>query len=299
MALALPDAPAPTAAATLTSVLFDSVVKTNMPNNVAKNQGIQAYTITVHDNQYQYSYPLCSAATLVGVNGNTIDTNTFTAGDTVVVNVQPDPATAAKACITRIVRQQIAKGASSGECLQNFQVKEDIEGSPTSLLAGEEYTYLLRVYARPTVDCDGNAYGASPITTVVAAGKPFDISLVRGNDTNALMSWSLTTDATGRASLSYAFAKPANDYKFQVTPGGNNSPGDVISWSAKVLDPNPSPLPTPASPKSRVTAVSIWPVVVLLVLILSAGAGMEYRHRLMKAREHELPEEEYQRVSKL
>lgn len=298
--MALPDAPVPTAPATLTSVLFDKAVKTTTPNNVAKTQGIQPYTVTVHDNQYQYSYPLCATATLVGVNSsNTIDINTFVAGDTAVVSVQPDPATPAKACMSRIVRQQVSKGPSSGECLQNFQVKEEIEGSPAPLLVGQEYTYLLRIYSRPTVDCDGNAYGASPITTVVAAGKPFAVWLVRGSGTNPLMTWSLTTDTAGRASLSYTFTAPASDYKFQIMPGGNNSPGDVISWGAKVLDPNPSPSSTPGPSTSRPAAISIWPVIVVLALMLGVAGGMEYRHRLLKAREHELPEEEYQRVSKL
>ena len=297
-ALAIPTAPVPTAPVTVTGALFDKLVKTTTPNNINKTQGIQGYNVTVHDDNYEYTYPLCANASLVESNGNIVDPNSFISGDTLVVSVQPDPAADAKACIQRVVRQHIARGASSGECLQNYQVKEEIEGSPAPLLPDQEYTYLLRVYARPTLDCDGKAYDTSPITTVVAASKSFAVSLVRGNDSNPLNSWSLTTDASGRASFSFTFKDPGSDYQFQMTPGGNGSPGDMISWGAKVLDPNPSPSPVATAAGSSGPRLTIWPVIVVLALVLGVGVGMEYRHRLRKSREHELPEDEYRRVNR-
>lgn len=297
-ALALTSAPVPTAPVTVTGALFDKLVKTNTPNNINKAQGIQGYNVTVHDDNYEYSLPLCANSSLVEVNGNLVDPNSFISGDTVVVSVQPNPAADAKACISRIVRQAIARGASSGECLQNYQVKEEIAGSPAPLLLDQEYTYLLRVYARPTLDCDGKAYGASPITTVVAAAKPFKVALTRGDNPTELMSWSLTTDTSGRASFAYTFKDPGSDYKFQISPGGDGSPGDQISWSAKVLDPDPSPSPSPAAASSNPPSLSIWPVVVVLAMVLGVGVGMELRHRMLKAREHESPEDEYRRVNR-
>jgi len=165
-----------------------------------------------------------------------------------------------------------------------------------------EYTYILTAYARPTLDCDAAAYGSSPITTVVAPVRPFIVTLTRDtpDGTKELMRWSLTTDPAGKASFAYTFNAPGNNYKFHIMPGGNGTPGDVIGWDAKVIDPNPSPSPTPAPAAStgplRLTAA---PFITLMVVILAVAIGFETRYWIKKKREHELPEEEYRRTSRL
>jgi hypothetical protein len=240
---------------------------------------------------------LCDGANLVEVNGATVDPNSLIPGDTLALSVQPNALTDAKACIGRVVRQQVARAASAGECLQNFQVKQEIEGNPSPLFINTEYTYLLRVYARPTLDCDGKAYGTSPITTVVAPGKPFVVTLARGNGAVNLMQWSLSTDAAGRASFAYTFTEPANNYEFQITPGGGNTAGDAIGWSADLTDPNPSPSPTAEPTASGGSPLQLWPIaVVLVVVVIAVGAGLELRHLQRKRRSHELPEDEYRRT---
>ncbi|MDB5179135.1 MAG: hypothetical protein JWN01_1078 [Patescibacteria group bacterium] len=301
---ALSPAPVPPGTVNIPGVLLDQSTKTTATATVNKKQGLLGYVLTFHDDKYQYAWPVCENPNLVEVDGRRItDPTGFVVGDTLVVSARANPASNPAVCIDRVVRQTISRGSSGGECLQNFQVRHEIVGSPSPLVVKTEYTYLLTVYARPTLDCDAKAYGTSPITTVIAPNRPFTISLTRDtpSGTKELTRWSLSTDPAGKASLTYTFAVPSTTYKFQVTPGGNATPGDVISWDVKVVDPNPSPSPTPiavAAPSGsfRLTA---GPFVAILILILLVAGGLEARYWLMKKREHESPEQEYRRTPRL
>lgn len=299
-AWALPDGSAQTPPYTVTGALFDQIVKTSGSVQANKNQGILGYNMTVHDSRYQYALPLCNEVSLVEQNGNAILPAGFVAGDTLVISTRANAAVSTKSCISRVVRQAISRGSSSGECLQNYQVKHGIEGEPQALKPKTEYTYVLSIYARPTLDCDAQAYGSSPITTVVAAGKPFTVWLERDTTSGVkeLTRWSLTTDAAGKARFTYTFALPGDSYRFKIIPGGNAVAGDVIGWDAKVADPNPtaSPVATPAATTPRLTYA---PIIVILVLVLLGAIGAEYWHWVKKKRLNESPEQEYERTPKL
>lgn len=297
---ALPDGSAQTPPYTVTGALLDQVTKSTATVAASKAQGVNGYTMAFHDNRSQFTLPVCFDPTLVEVNGTTIDPASFAMGDTVVISVRANTAATGQSCISRIVRQDIGRGSSGGECLQNFQVKHAIESDPAKLLIKTEYTYLLSVYARPTLDCDAKAYGASPITTVVANGKPFLVTLQRKTNEGVkeLIRWSLTTDTAGQARFSYTFLVPDDSYQFKVTPGGNAVAGDVVGWSAKVVDPNPSPSPTPVV-ADNMPKLTYGPIVALLVIILLGAIGAEYWHWVRKQRAKESPEQEYDRTPKL
>jgi hypothetical protein len=293
-------APTPTAAATISGALLDTITKSTTQTTTLKQQGLLGYDITFHNDTYQYALPLCADVSLVEVNGNNINPVSLVSGDTLVVSVRPNSAAPAKACVSRIVRDKIGRGASGGECLQDFQVKHTIDGQPERLFIKKEYQYQIIAYSRPTLDCDGKAYGSNPITTVVAAGKPFLITLTRAyaSGTNELLRWTLTTDKDGHASFSYTFADPSDSYRFNVSPGGNDTPGDVISWDAKVLDPNPSPSPLPTSAAS--SGFSPLPLIILIIFIAIGAGAAEYWHRVRYfRRQGETPEQEYQRSEKI
>jgi hypothetical protein len=293
---AAPAFPAPATPSIIQNAVFDKYTKSTANTSTLKTQGIQAFNVTAHDQNYSYTFPLCSDSTLVEATGQGIsDPTSFVVGDTLTITLNPNPATDTKACYIRILRQQISPGPSGGECLQHFQVKHEIVGDPDKLFLGTEYDYQVTVYNRPTIDCDGKALGAAPITTTVAQGKPFSVSLTRGG--KEVLHWSLTTDTTGKADFPYTFSDPG-DYQFKMTPGGNALAGDEIDWTSSVIDPNPSPS---ATPKATVAApnVGLWPLISLIVFILAAGGFFEYRHRIRKQRVNELPEDEYNRTPKL
>jgi hypothetical protein len=297
--LALPDAPAPATPTTVTGALLDTVTKTAPNPQTLKAQGLSNYNVTFHDDKYQYAFSLCADPGLVEVDGRLVDPASFIKGDTLTVSIKPNPAAPAKACVDRIVRQKISRGSSGGECLQDYQVKQEVEGTPEKLLVQTDYVYLLSIYARPTLDCDGKAYGSAPITTVVAPGKPFVVTLTRDTPSGQkeLKRWSLTTDAAGKASFDYTFAVASDTYKFTLTPGTQASPGDELSWKANIIDPHPSPSATPAS--ASAAKVSSTPIFILLGIVLAAAAGAEYWHWARKRRAVELPEQEYNRINRL
>lgn len=136
---------------------------------------------------------------------------------------------------------------------------------------------------------------------MVAPNQPFIITLQRDTSggVKELMRWSLTTDAAGKTSFAYTFAAPSTTYKFQVLPGGNAKPGDVIGWDAKVIDPNPSPSPAPVSSSDGGFRLTTAPFVIILVLVLVGAGIFEAIYWLKKRREHELPEQEYRRTPQL
>jgi hypothetical protein len=298
-AFALPDAAAPATPATVTGALLDTVTKTAPNPQTVKAQAISNYNVSFHDDRYQYTFPLCAEPSLVEVDGRLIDPAAFIKGDTLTVSIKPNTATPAKACVERIVRQKISRGSSGGECLQDYQVKREIEGTPDKLLIQTNYVYLLSIYARPTLDCDGKAYGSAPITTVVAPNQPFVVTLTRDtpDGQKELKRWSLTTDAGGKASFDHTFAVAAASYTFTLTPGTQASPGDQLTWKASVVDPHPSP--SPASGAGSAAKVSSTPIFILLGIVLAAAAGAEYWHWLRRRRAIELPEQEYNRIDKL
>jgi hypothetical protein len=294
LALALPAAPIRADAYTVTGGLLDQVAKSTANVLTNKAQGLGNYNLSFHDDSYQYTLPLCADASLVEVDGRTIDPASFITGDTLVVSVRPNAAAPAKACVSRVVRQKISRGASGGECLQDYQVKQEIEGSPDKLVPQTDYVYQLTAYARPTLDCDRKAYGSAPITTVIAPGKGLIVTLTR--DQKELKRWSLATDASGKASFSYTFDAPGA-YHFQLAPSVATA-GDTIGWDAKVTDPHPSPSPAPTAAHSA-GKISFLPIVIIIIIIVLAGGAAEYWHWVKKRRANELPEDEYNRVSKL
>jgi hypothetical protein len=300
-AFALSDAPAATSATNIEGALLDKVVKSNLKAADIKTQGVLGYNITFHDDKYQYTVPFCSDVQIVEVDGRVIDPINFIAGDTVTVALRPNALTDAKSCANRIVRQKISRGSSQGECLQDYQVLHEIEGAPAKLVTKYEYTYVLSVYNRPTLACDGKAYGASPITTTVAANKPFIVYLDRQTSSGVkeLMRWSLNTNAGGKSRLNYTFAAPSDTYKFHIMPGGTNTAGDLIDWSANVADSNPTPSPDASATTSSPIKLTTAPIVAVLIMVLVAAAGAEYWHWVRKKREIESPLQEYQRTKKL
>ncbi len=299
-AFALPDGTIQSPPYIVAGALLDEVVKTTVAGKPSKDPTLLGYNLVFHDNQYQYQIPVCVDASLVEVAGGPIDPTAFVTGDTVVVSVRANTSAGAKVCVSRVVRQTISRGSSGGECLQDYQVKHMVDGNPNPLLIKTEYTYLLTIYARPTLDCDGQALGANPITTRVAASKPFAVTLTRDTRTGPLQlnRWSFTTDPAGRASLTTTFALASSGYKFQITPETNAVAGDAIGWGATAVDPHPSPSPVaaPAASATRLTAV---PVLVLLLFVLAGAGGAEYWHWVKQKRSHELPEKEYDRAPKL
>ncbi len=299
-ALALSDAPVPTATTNIEGALLDKVAKSKLTAKDIKTQQVLAYEITFHDATYQYTVPLCADAGLVEVDGRTIDPINLIEGDTIVVALRPHTLTPAKSCASRLIRQKISRTASQGECLQGFQVLHEIEGAPKRLVTKYEYTYVLSIYNRPTLECDGKAYGSSPITTTVANSKPFIVYLEREttSGTKELMRWSLNTNSGGKARLAYTFAAPSDTYKFHIMPGGTNTAGDTIGWSANVIDPNPTPSPEPVAGSSA-SKLSTGPIIIVLVLVLVGAGGAEYWHWVRRKRENESPEQEYQRTQKL
>jgi hypothetical protein len=295
-------APIITTTTNVDGALLDSVTKSTAAPALVRTQGILAYNITFHDNKYTYTVPLCADAQMLEQDGRSVDPINFIPNDTVAVALRPNVATDAKSCASRIVRQKIGSGSSQGECLQGFQVLHEVEGLPTKLVTGTEYTYVLSIYNRPTLDCDGKAYGSSPITTTVAPARPFIVYLDRDTPTGKkeLMRWSITTNSGGTARIVYTFAAPSDTYKFHIMPGGTNTAGDLIGWSAKVLDSHPSPSPEAAAPVgSSDFRLTTAPIVAVLVLVLIVAAGAEYWYWVRKKRETESPEQEYQRTQRL
>lgn len=301
IAASAPAAPVPTAAVNIPGALVDQVTKTTATATVNKKQGVLGYVLSFHDDKYQYAWPICDPSTLVELDGSKVDPTSFVIGDTLVVSAHPNAASSPQVCIDRVVRQAINRGSSGGECLQNYQIKHQIADSPSPLVIKTAYTFTLTAYSRPTLDCDGQAYGASPITTVVAPNRPFTVSLTRqtSGGTKELLRWSLTTDTNGQADFTYTFTAPSTTYKFLVVPGGNAIAGDVISWDAKVIDPHPSPSPTPMPTTNGQIQLTTAPFVLLLVAILAVAAGFETRYWIKRRREHELPEQEYRRTPRL
>jgi hypothetical protein len=294
-AFALPDAPLQAAPYTVTGALLDQVGKSALTQMVAKAQGLSNYNLAFHDDQYSYALPLCYEPALVETDGRLIpDPTALAAGDAVVASIRPAQPATSKNCVERVVRQTLSRSTSGVECLQDYQVKHEIEGFPGKLIPQTDYVYQLIAYARPTLDCDGKAYGSAPITTAIAPLKPFVVTLMQ--DQTEIKRWSLSTDAAGKARFSYTFQTPSAAYKFMLSPAIATA-GDVISWDAAVTDPHPSPSPTPAATKHQ--PVSPWPIIILVTLILAAAAGAEYWHWTKKQREHELPEDEYKRTPKL
>lgn len=291
-ALALPEAPTQAGPYTVTGALLDQVSKSALSPQAAKAQGLGGFNLSFHDDAYQYALPLCADAGLVEVDGQSIEPKALAAGDALVVTVRPTAAASAKSCADRIVRQSISRATSGGECLQDYQVKHEIEGAPGRLVPRTSYTYLLTVYARPTLDCDGKTYGAAPITTVIAPNKPFVITLMQSQ--SEIKRWSLSTDGNGKARLSYTFQNPSDDYKFLLSPAVATA-GDAISWGADVVDPTPSPS---ATPQAAAKSTSPWSLVLLAVIILLGAGGAGY-WQWRRRREFESPEDEYKHTPKL
>jgi hypothetical protein len=301
-ALALTGAPIITATTNVNGALLDQVSKSTAPAAAIRAQGILAYNLTFHDDKYTYTVPLCADSQLLEVNGRGIDPINFIPNDTIAVALRPNVATDAKSCAARVVRQKISSGSSQGGCLQGFQVLHEIEGAPSHLVTGTEYTYVLSIYNRPTLECDGKAYGASPITTTVALAKPFIVYLdrVTPSGIKELMRWSITTNNAGTARIVYTFAASSDTYKFHIMPGGTNVAGDLIDWSANVADSHPSPSPDASAPTdSSNFTLTTAPIVAVLIIVLVVAAGAEYWHWVRKKRETESPEQEYQRTQRL
>ena len=300
-ALALPMAPAPSAPFDVDSAELDAVTTSSLKVADLKKQGVTATGLSFHDDRLQYEYLICDGAQLLEVDGCQIDPANLAAKDSLVVSVRPDAATAAKACISRVVRQKISHGASSGECLQDYQVIKDVDGEPTKYVTKYEYFYTLSIYNRPTLDCDRKAYGATPITTTVAAGKPFIITLTRDSygETKELMRWSLTTNASGKVRFGYTFGAPSDTYKFEINPAGNAVAGDVIGWSQTVVDSGTAASSSPSPTAASAQRLSAGPIIGVLVFVLLVAGGAEYWHWMRKRRENETPEQEYQRIKNL
>jgi hypothetical protein len=306
VALALPAAPNPTAQTTVSGALFDKVTKNTNTSQVNKNQDLLGYTLDAHDNNYAYEQPLCATVGMVEADGTSIASpNSFVMGDTLSLTIRPNgKAGAPPDCISRIVRQAISRGPSGGECLQNYQVKHSIDGNPSPLNIQTEYSITVKVYTRPTIDCDGQAYGAAPITSVVAQNKPFTVWLTRKNDagTLELARWSITTNATGQASFPYTFSVANDSYQFHMTPTGNAAAGDEIDWNATVTDPNGSPTasPSPVATSGGTTPKLSLGVIVGVMFALLLGAGFaEYLHWVRKRTRAVIPEQEYLRTPKI
>jgi hypothetical protein len=289
LAAAAVDAPVPTSPADV-SVVVDQVTGTGLSAQVVKTQGILAWTVSAHDDQYSYTYPLCADASLVESDGRAItDPSGLGKGDSLTVGVRPNAATPAGACITRIVRQHQNRGASHDDCLQGFQVFHEVDGDTAHLVTDHQYTYTMNVYNRPTLDCDRQFYGKNPITSTIAPNQRFVVSLLRG--TTVVKSWSLTTDSAGVMSLGYVFQSPSQDYRFEVKPDGSATAGDVIRWSSPVADAHPAAATTPKAPAATGSAA---PIVVVVVLLVAGSAGFFYwRRRPRKPKDEEgLPDKE-------
>jgi hypothetical protein len=295
-------APTPTAPFNVDSAQLDKVTTSTIKPSDLKKQGVMASGLSFHDDRLQYEYLLCDGAQMVEVDGRQIpDTTVFVEKDSLVVSVRPEARTAAKACISRVVRQKISRGASSGECLQDYQVIKDVDGEPAKYVPKYEYFYTLSIYNRPTLECDRKVYGSSPITTTVAAGKPFIITLTRESfgETKELMRWALTTNAAGKVRFGYTFGAPSDTYKFEIKPGGNAVAGDVIGWSQNVVEDSASPAPAAAGSTKSPFQLSAAPIIGVLVFVLIVAGAAEYWHHVRKKRETESPEQEYQRIQKL
>jgi hypothetical protein len=305
VALALPAAPNPTVQTTVSGALFDKVSKNSNTSQVNKNQSLLGYTFDAHDNNYAYEQPLCAEVIMEEANGSTISSpNSFVIGDTLSLTIRPNTVSGAPpACINRIVRQAISRGPSGGECLQNYQVKHTVDGNPSPLLLQTEYTFTVKVYTRPTIDCDGQAYGAAPITSVVAQNKPFTVWLTRKNDSGTLelARWSITTNSTGQASFPYTFAVATDSYQFHLTPAGNAAAGDEIDWGATITDPNPSPSVSaaPTSGGGSTPKLSLGVIVVVMFALLLGAGFAEYLHWVKKRTRGVIPEQEYLRTPKV
>jgi hypothetical protein len=293
-AWALPDAPVQSAPYTITGALLDQISKSSLSQAAAKAQGLANYNLALHDDQYAYALPLCFEPALVEVDGRLIpDATNLAPGDALVASVRP-VAGSGRNCVERIVRQTLSRTPAGGECLQDYQVKHEVEGVPAQLIPNTDYAYQLTVYARPTLDCDGKAYGSAPITTAIASQRPFVVTLLQGR--TEIKRWSLSTDAAGKVRFTYTFQAPATDYRFVLSPAVATA-GDSVSWPAAVVDPLPTPSAAPAPAAGH--AVSPLPIIILVVIILAAAGGAEYWHWIKQRREHELPEDEYKRVPKL
>jgi hypothetical protein len=305
VALALSTAPNPTTQTTISGALFDKVAKNTNSTQVNKTQGLLGYTLDAHDNNYAYQQPLCAEVAMVEAAGTTISNpNSFVIGDTLSLTIRPNSvAGAPPACINRIVRQAISHGPSGGECLQNYQIKHSIDGNPSPLLLQTEYSFTVKVYTRPTIDCDGQAYGAAPITSVVAQNKPFTVWLTRKNDTGTLelARWSITTNATGQASFPYNFSVATDSYQFHMTPTGNAAAGDEIDWNTTITDPNPSPTisAAPTSSGGSTPKIGLGVVVVVMFALLLGAGFAEYLHWVKKRTRAVIPEQEYLRTPKV
>jgi hypothetical protein len=295
-ALALSPAPVRLPPYTITSAVVDQVAKSGSGEAANKSQGLLGYTINVHDSQYQYSLALCANVTLVDIAGHTIEPTLFNAGDTVVVSVRANAAPLVKECVERVVRQSLSQTASEGECLQGFQVKHEVVDA-SRLFIGTEYTYQLTIYARPTLDCDADSYGASPITTTVAASKPFVATMLDSDSATAkeLTRWSLNTDTAGKATFSFTAPAQPGTYHFQVA-SSVAAAGDAVGWNASIVDPHPSP--SPATQTSN-KGLNGWAIAIpVIIIVLGAGAAEYWHWTIKRRRAHELPEEEYRRISR-
>jgi plastocyanin len=296
-------APAPAAPSEVT-VLFDQAAQTKLSTQAAKAQGIASWTVTAHDTQFSYNFPLCSDATLVESDGRGLtDPSALVAGDALTLSLRPNPATDAKGCIGRIVRQQPAHNASGGECLQHFQIIHEVDGA--DLVTDHQYTFTMWAYNRPTLDCDRLFYGSNPITTTIAPRKPFVVTLYQGS--TEVTHWQLTTDQAGQAQFGYSFATAGDKYKFEIKPDENGTPGDTITWTESVADAHPATATTAKPPVSGGSAGGV----VLAVLGLAAGVGgavywQRRRRRPKRPRDDDMPppptaeqETGYQRIKQL
>lgn len=295
-AFALPASPPVSGTVTISNATLDAVTATDSQPDDA-NGDVLGWDLSFHDSTYEYIMPICSDSNMTEVNGTQITASAFVAGDILTITAEPGQSTGQE-CLENIVRQVISRGPTTGQCLQNYQVTHTVDGNPKQLEPKNPYTYVLTVYARPTFDCDGQAYGAQPITNKVASGVAFTIGLSQGS--NQLTSWTVTTDPSGHASLSYTFPQ-AGSYTFSITPTSAVTPGDVIYWTETPGGSKSSPSP---SPSTRPTASSLpidpLPFAILVIVILVLIGVVEFWHwRVKRRRSHELPEDEYMRTPKL
>jgi hypothetical protein len=293
---ALPASPPVSGTVTISNATLDSVTTTDSQPADA-NGDILGYVLNFHDSTYEYSLPICSDNNLTEVDGTQISPNAFVAGDILTITAEPGQSTGQE-CVQTVVRQVISRGPTTGQCLQNFQVTHTIDGSPKTLQPNTPYTYVLTVYARPSFDCDGRAYGSQSITNRVAVGQSFTVGLSEGS--NQLTSWTVTTDPKGHASLSYTFPQ-AGTYTFSVTPTSAVTPGDVIYWTDKpgggIAAPSPTPSVKPSANKLPIDPVP-FAILVIVILVL-IGVVESWHWRTKRKRSHELPIDEYLRTPKL
>ena len=296
-AFALPNAPAESGTFAVSDATLDSVTtSTSQPGY--SNAGVLGYVLNFHDSNYEYALPICSGATLEEVTGATINPNSFVAGDTLSITASPSQPGNTE-CAQKVIRQAISRGPTEGQCLQDYQVTEAIDGNPKQVLSKTPYTYILTAYSRPTFDCDGQAYGSTAITNKVASGQSFVITLSQGS--NQLNSWTITTDQTGKASLAYTFPQDGK-YTFAIQPASDQTPGDVIYWTASVGASATSAAPVSTSKPNVRNSVPIDPLpyISFVCIALLAIAVAEFWHwRVRRRRSHELPVDEYLRTPKI